>query len=87
MEELSPVRLEAHEETLPYLLSEQDRVEVKTQVAEILTAPVADHTEVGSVSYYLNGQLVKRYAICTDGAVEECTFGWICRYIVRIFLP
>lgn len=82
-----PVVLEAHEETLPYLLSEQDRVEVKTQVAEILTAPVADHTEVGSVSYYLNGQLVKRYAICTDGAVEECTFGWICRYIVRIFLP
>lgn len=82
-----PVVLEAHEETLPYLLSEQDRVEVKTQVAEQLTAPVADHTEVGSVSYYLNGQLVKRYAICTDGAVEECTFGWICRYIVRIFLP
>lgn len=81
-----PVVLEAHEETLPYLLSEQDRVEVKTQVAEILTAPVADHTEVGSVSYYLNGQLVKRYTICTDGAVEECTFGWICRYIGRIFL-
>ena len=82
-----PVVLEDHEETLPYLLGEEDRVDVKTQVAKTLTAPIEDHTEVGEVSYYLNGQLIKRYAVYTKGAVEERSFGWICRYIWRIFLP
>ena len=82
-----PVVLEDREETLPYLLGEEDRVEVKTQVAKTLTAPIEDHTEVGEVSYYLNGQLIKRYAVYTKGAVEERSFGWICRYIWRIFLP
>ena len=81
------VVIEGQEETLPYLLAEQDQVEVKTKIAETLTAPVANHTEVGEVSYYLNGQLIKRYAVFTDGAVKERTFGWICRYIWEIFLP
>ena len=80
------VVIEGQEETLPYLLAEQDQVEVKTKIAETLTAPVANHTEVGEVSYYLNGQLIKRYAVYTDGAVKERTFGWICRYIWEIFL-
>ncbi len=81
------VVIEGQEEALPYLLAEQDQVEVKTKIAETLTAPVANHTEVGEVSYYLNGQLIKRYAVYTDGAVKERTFGWICRYIWEIFLP
>lgn len=81
-----PVVIEGQEETFPYLLAEQDQVEVKTKIAETLTAPVANHTEVGEVSYYLNGQLIKRYAVYTDGAVEERTFGWICRYIWEVFL-
>ena len=81
------VVIEGQEETLPYLLAEQDQVEVKTKIAETLTAPVANHTEVGEVSYYLNGQLIKRYAVYTDGAVKERTFGWICRYIWEILLP
>lgn len=81
------VRMEAHEETLPYLLCEEDQVEVKTQIEKSLTAPVAYRTEVGDVSYYLNGQLIKRYAVYTDGAVEERTFGWICHYVWQIFLP
>lgn len=82
-----PVRMEAHEETLPYLLCEEDQVEVKTRIEKSLTAPVAYRMEVGDVSYYLNGQLIKRYAVYTDGAVEERTFGWICRYVWQIFLP
>ena len=82
-----PVVMEAHEKTLPYLLCEKDKVEVRTQVEKTLAAPVADHTEAGAVSYYLNGQMIKRYAVYTDGAVKERTFGWICRYIWSIFLP
>lgn len=81
------VVMEEHEKTLPYLLGEEDLVEVKTQVAQTLTAPVENHTEVGAVSYYLNGQLIRRYAVYTDGEIGERTFGWICGYVLRTFLP
>lgn len=81
------VAMEEHDKTLPYLLCENDQVEVKTQVEKTLTAPVAAHTEVGEVSYYLNGQLIKSYSIYTENAVEERSFSWICRYIWQLFLP
>ncbi len=75
------------EKSIPYLLSEKDKVEVRTKVADVLTAPVSEHEEVGAVSYYLNGTLVKRYPVVTQGAVEERTYGWIFAYILRNFLP
>lgn len=82
------VGIDAREEqSIPYLLSEQDEVEVRTKVADVLTAPVAEREEVGAVSYYLNGTLIKRYPVVTAGAVEERTYGWICAYILRNFLP
>ncbi len=75
------------EKSIPYLLSEKDKVEVRTKVVDVLTAPVSEHEEVGDVSYYLNGTLVKRYPVVTQGAVEERTYGWIFAYILRNFLP
>lgn len=75
------------ETRLPYLLCEKDEIEVKTQIAQTLEAPVADKTEIGAVSYYLNGSLIRRYPILTDGEVKECSFGFICRYIMNLFLP
>lgn len=74
------------ETELPYLLCEEDEIEVKTQIAQTLEAPVADKTEIGTVSYYLNGSLIRRYPIVTEGEVKECTFGFICRYIMKLYL-
>lgn len=82
------VQLENRGETeIPCLLCEDDEIEVRTQVTDVLQAPVAVRTEIGSVSYYLNGTLVKRYPIVTAEAVEERTYGWICSYLLKIFLP
>lgn len=78
------VTLQTHEENLPYLLCEEDQVEVKTRVEPVLDAPVAEGEEVGSVSYFLNGELVKRYAVCTDTAIEERSFLWILEYILKL---
>lgn len=78
------VTLEKAEEGLLYLLSEDDRVEVKTQVATILDAPVSEGAQVGSVSYYLNGELIKQYAVCTDFAVGERSFLWILSYLSKL---
>ncbi|MDE5719055.1 MAG: D-alanyl-D-alanine carboxypeptidase [Lachnospiraceae bacterium] len=78
------VTLQAEGESLPYLLCEADQVEVRTRVEPVLDAPVAAGEEVGSVSYFLNGELVKRYAVCTDTAVEERSLLWILEYILKL---
>lgn len=78
------VTLRKEEEGLTYLLCEEDQVEVKTQVETVLDAPVAAGMQVGSVSYYLNGELVKQYAVCTDSGVEERSFLWILGYLIKL---
>lgn len=78
------VTLQAEEESLPYLLCETDKVEVKSRVESMLDAPVDAGEQVGAVSYYLNGELIKSYAVCTDAAVEERSFLWILKYILKL---
>ena len=75
------------EQSMPYLLCEDDEVEVRVQISDVLRAPVAEHEEVGTVCYYLNGTLVRRFPIFTAGAVEERTYGFVCAYLLKIFLP
>ncbi|MDE6845953.1 MAG: D-alanyl-D-alanine carboxypeptidase [Lachnospiraceae bacterium] len=75
------------EKSIPYLLSDKDEIEVRTQISEVLRAPVAKNEEIGTVCYYLNGELIRRYPVVTTQAVEERTYSWICSYIWRIFLP
>lgn len=79
-----PVTLQTEEESLPYLLCEEDQVEVKTRVEPVLDAPVKEGEQVGSVSYYLNGELIKSYAVCTDTAIEKRSFLWILEYILKL---
>lgn len=76
-----------NDRNMPYLLCEDDVVEVRAQIADVLQAPVAEHEEVGSVCYYLNGTLIRRCPIITTEAVEERTYGRICTYLLNIFLP
>lgn len=78
------VSVEEPETSLPYLLCEEDRVEVKTRIETVLTAPVAAGERVGEVSYYLNGELIRRYDVLTEEAVEEQSFLWILEYLVKL---
>lgn len=78
------VVLRTEEDGLQCLLSEEDQVEVRTKVETALDAPVAAGTQVGSVSYYLNDELIKQYAVCTDSAVEERSFSWILAYLSKL---
>lgn len=78
------VSLQKEEEGLRYLLCEADQVEIRTQVETALSAPVAAGEQVGNVSYYLNGELVKQYPVCTDAGVEERSFLWILGYLIKL---
>ena len=83
-----PVRLDDRgEDSIRYLLCEDDEIEVRTKIQDVLQAPVAARTEIGAVSYYLNDTLIKRYPIITDGEVEERTCRWIFIYLLKAFLP
>ena len=82
-----PVRIEDKGETsMPYLLCEEDEVEVRVQIASALQAPVEKYEEIGTVCYYLNGDLIRRCPVITAEAVEKRTYGWIYTYLLDIFL-
>lgn len=78
------VSVEQEEKSLPRLLCEEDRVEVRTRVETVLDAPVAAGTKVGEVRYYLNGELIRSYGVYADSTVEEKTFFWILGYILKL---
>lgn len=83
-----PVRVDDRGETdLSYLLCETDRIEVRTQTARSLQAPVEENAEVGTVCYYLNGDLIRRYPVVTTERVEERTYPFVLTYLLRTFLP
>lgn len=81
------VYVDDEQQSLMYLLCERDEVEVRVRIADVLVAPVAQYEEVGTVGYYLNGTLIKQSSVVTAESVEERTFGFICVYLLQIFLP
>lgn len=82
-----PVRVDDRGETeLSYLLSDRDKIEVKTQTARTLQAPVETDTQIGTVSYYLNGDLVRQYPVVTTQDVEARTYRFIWTYLIQTYL-
>lgn len=75
------------EKSIRRLLCEADEIVVSSRIADVLQAPVDEREEIGSVCYYLNGTLIKRYPIVTTGRVKKRTLGWICTYLLKVFLP
>lgn len=73
--------------SLPYLLCAEDEVEVKTGIETQLAAPVRKGEKVGQVSYYLNGELIKEYAVITAHEVEKTNYKWFLQYILKRYIP
>lgn len=76
---------EPDENSLSYLLCEQDVIEIKTELIKELEAPVAAGEKVGQVDYYLNDELIKEYNIVTTGDVEAINYPWVLLYILKRF--
>ena len=75
------------EKSLPWLLCEDDVVEVKVELAPQLNAPIHTGEEAGKVSYYLNQELIQEYPVVTAGEVEKTNYPWVLRYVLGLFLP
>ena len=75
------------EKSLPWLLCEDDVVEVRVELAPQLAAPIHTGEEAGKVSYYLNQELILEYPVVTTGEVEKTNYPWVLRYVLGLFLP
>ena len=73
------------EDTLQLLLRKDEDVEVKVNYEHILEAPVQVGDKVGEVSYYLNGENVKSYAIVASDSVEKKDLPWYFEKISKLY--
>ncbi|MGI6011036.1 MAG: D-alanyl-D-alanine carboxypeptidase [Ruminococcus sp.] len=64
------------EESLKILLGEDEKVEQKVELPDMLEAPVKKGTKIGKVSYLLEGEELKSYPIYTDEEVKKIDFIW-----------
>ncbi len=63
-------------EALSLLLHKEETVETKVEQKEAIPAPVPAGTEVGWVTYYLEGEVVAAYPIVTTEPVKEKNIVW-----------
>ncbi|MGN0377437.1 MAG: D-alanyl-D-alanine carboxypeptidase family protein [Suilimivivens sp.] len=69
------------------LLKSGENFEVKTELKEILEAPVEKGTEVGTISYLVDGEVYGVDYVVTAGEAEKIDFGWCLMQIVRYYSP
>ncbi len=67
------------------LLSEQEQVTIEANLPDDLTAPVEPGTIVGSVRYYLNGDIVQIYPITAADKVNPVTFPWCLKKVITAY--
>lgn len=76
------VRLEV--EQTPILLEKgrQSKIEVRVEIDECVQAPVTKNTNVGKVTYTLDGKKLAEYPVITAESVEKITFSDIFRRLL-----
>lgn len=67
------------------LLEKDENFEIKKELSESLTAPVEAGTEVGTVSYLLNGEIYGVDYIVTMESVEKINLKWCLAQILRYY--
>lgn len=64
------------EDSIKMLLSEDEKITAEYQMKEQLEAPVTKNTEIGKVTYYLNGKALREYPIITTQDIDKLDFSW-----------
>lgn len=71
---------------LTILLGKEENVTIKEDIAESLKAPVKENTQVGTITYELNGQTIRTYPVVTGGSVEKISYPWYFHWVLEEFL-
>lgn len=68
---------------LKLLLRDDAEIKMDITVKESVTAPVAVGAEVGSVRYYLNGEIIREFEIVTSESTAKRTLKWCAEQVVE----
>lgn len=68
-----------------FLLKEDDEFTMKVMVPDILKAPVQAGELVGSVVYYINGQIVDLFPVYTVSEVKKIDLEWRLRQVIDLW--
>ena len=67
------------------LMKEEEKIEVKAQTENYLTAPVLTDQPVGSIQYLLNGEVLWERQICIKQGIERVDYIWFLKMILANF--
>ncbi len=68
-----------------FLLKEDDEFTMEVLVPDILKAPVQAGELVGSVAYYINGQIVDLFPVYTASEVKKINLEWRLRQVIDLW--
>lgn len=68
-----------------FLLKEDDEFTMEVLVPDILKAPVQAGKLVGSVAYYINGQIVDLFPVYTASEVKKIDLEWRLRQVIDLW--
>ena len=68
-----------------FLLKEDDEFTMEVLVPDILKAPVQAGELVGSVAYYINGQIVDLFLVYTASEVKKIDLEWRLRQVIDLW--
>lgn len=82
------LQLVVRQEAQKTLLSEGDCVQVRPELPKILKAPVKKGMKVGTLNYYINGELTAQMPILAAKDIEERSLRWYFMLVLsRYFYP
>lgn len=79
------VQSKEQEKGFSYLLGDKETIETKVELKKEITAPIKEGTVLGSVQYFLNGELIKSYPIVTEEKIEKIDFRWCLKKVLTEF--
>lgn len=81
------IALVMEEESLPLLLAEGERVEVRAEIPRSLSAPVQEGEPVGQVTYTLDGAVIGTFPVRAKEGAEEITVPWCVKAVWEAYVP
>lgn len=82
------LQLTIKQESQKMLLSEADSVQVRVELPKLLKAPIKKGTKIGSLNYYINGELATQMPILAAKNIEERSLRWYFMLVLsRYFYP
>lgn len=81
-----PVKVADADKDFKVLLKEGEKVDVACDVSKVLAAPVKEGKKVGTVTYMLNGELLREFPVITTESADKKDAGWCAEILVRKLL-